>query len=130
MSFNINNNGFRRAWKKSKESQFYNRSLAVAWIVGLAMGMVLMNWILNTESCNAPHFQDISLSFEWKAIHNCIKCKNELFYNEMMDSNGVCPFCGHKTKGTICDTIKGSVRYKRLYPMWMFWENKWEIERK
>jgi len=47
--YNISNKGFRRVWKKSKDSQFYNRSIAVAWIVGLAMGMGLMNWILNTE---------------------------------------------------------------------------------
>lgn len=41
----INNNNFKRAWKKSKESQLFNRSLAAMFIVGLAIGVYLGRWI-------------------------------------------------------------------------------------
>lgn len=35
----INNNGHLRVWRRSKESQFFNRWLAATFILGFAVGI-------------------------------------------------------------------------------------------
>lgn len=60
----------------------------------------------------------------WFKIYNCVKCKNELTYNQVMYNNGVCPKCGFDSVSTICDTH--SIIAKRVLcgKWWEFWKTK------
>lgn len=44
----------------------------------------------------------------WEAKFTCVKCLQELTYNEVMDSRGVCPKCGNVSDSTIVDHKKTS----------------------
>lgn len=40
----------------------------------------------------------------------CAKCNSSLSREEEYSSDGVCPYCGHVSRSTVCDTVKRSVR--------------------
>ena len=61
----ISNNNFIRVWKKSKESQLFNRSLAFAFILGITIGMASMYYVyhgkindLKEELLDANQYKD------------------------------------------------------------------------
>jgi transcription initiation factor IIE alpha subunit len=41
--------------------------------------------------------------------YRCVECLRLLTWIEHMDSHGVCPHCGHVSRGTICEATKVSV---------------------
>lgn len=43
---------------------------------------------------------------EYVANYTCIKCVHNLSKDEVMHSNGICPYCGNNDDSTICDYIK------------------------
>lgn len=45
----------------------------------------------------------------YKAEFRCVKCNGVLTWVEVMGSHGVCPKCGHVSKGTIVDHIKDAI---------------------
>ena len=45
----ISNNNFIRVWKKSKESQLFNRSLALIFIIGMAVGIGSMYYVYQSK---------------------------------------------------------------------------------
>lgn len=54
----------------------------------------------------------------------------------MMDSDGVCPYCGHNSAITICNTIAKSARWIVDYsPTWWEWlmgdreKGHWEFKK-
>lgn len=47
--------------------------------------------------------------YKYKAQYTCIACSHVLSDRERCYHDGVCPFCGHVTNGTVCDTDKLSV---------------------
>jgi transcription initiation factor IIE alpha subunit len=47
------------------------------------------------------------------AQFHCTQCDKVLTFNQVMNSNGVCPKCGHVTKGTVCSTNKKVVKVER-----------------
>lgn len=67
----------------------------------------------------------------WKSIRFCINCDTELNNEQRGYSNGVCPHCGHQTKGAFCETYKRAVRYKyKVTRKWFmpFIENRTLVE--
>lgn len=42
----------------------------------------------------------------FEAEYRCIACRNELSFDQIMYSHGICPACGHTANGTVCDYIK------------------------
>ena len=45
----ISNKNFIRVWKKSKESQLFNRSITIAFLIGMATGMASMYYVYNSK---------------------------------------------------------------------------------
>ncbi len=60
---------------------------------------------------------------KWRALYMCWsnECKAELTRDEVMNSQGVCPFCGMDSGNTIVRHSKHSVQFVRNYPRWKFW---------
>lgn len=50
------------------------------------------------------------MEIEYYSAHKCINCNNFLSETERVCSNGVCPECGHITKGTVCQTKKVAIK--------------------
>jgi predicted RNA-binding Zn-ribbon protein involved in translation (DUF1610 family) len=44
------------------------------------------------------------MKMNWELAEFCVKCGEFLDYDEVIDSNGVCPFCGFDSISTICET--------------------------
>lgn len=42
----------------------------------------------------------------FKAAYRCDACKEFLSFNQVMNSQGVCPYCGHMSTSSICATTK------------------------
>ena len=57
----------------------------------------------------------------WIAIYKCVSCREELEAHEEMYNHGVCPKCGHVSRGTICDTIKSSKEIRPKLPKESLW---------
>jgi predicted RNA-binding Zn-ribbon protein involved in translation (DUF1610 family) len=58
------------------------------------------------------------MSAKWIKVWICTNCKEELTWNEVMDSHGVCPFCGAMSEGTVVKTEE----FSRQLPE----ENPWD----
>lgn len=57
----------------------------------------------------------------WFGIHCCVACSTSLCTEEKYYSDGICPYCGHITKSTICDTVVVIAREIRTsYPWYRF----------
>lgn len=61
----------------------------------------------------------------WYGIDVCVKCKGRLSDSQIMHSDGVCPKCGHVTKGTVCETIKVVAKEIKHHKWWQFWKRKY-----
>jgi transcription initiation factor IIE alpha subunit len=58
------------------------------------------------------------------AYYECIECKKELSYGQVMHNHGVCPLCGKVSDSTICDHEKKSRKVDekpRAKRWWLFW---------
>ncbi len=47
---------------------------------------------------------------EWFKVHFCPGCDRRLNFNVRLNNYGVCPYCGHRSAGTICDSYEKSAR--------------------
>ena len=47
---------------------------------------------------------------KWQVAYSCSACETILNYLEVMDSHGICPYCGHNAKSTVCDYIFKAAR--------------------
>ena len=60
----------------------------------------------------------------WQPEYKCINpaCYRVLSITQVMDSHGMCPYCGHKYKSacTIVETEYRAFRYTA--PWWKFWD--------
>lgn len=58
----------------------------------------------------------------YKSAYFCIACKEELTYNQKMDSNGRCPKCGFKSAsaGTIVSVKERAYRWVKV-PSGKWW---------
>lgn len=43
---------------------------------------------------------------KYRARYSCGRCGDELTYQQVVGSCGVCPLCGHITEGTVCSHTK------------------------
>ena len=39
---------------------------------------------------------------------HCVRCCDELTYDQKMNSHGCCPLCGFTVDGTVCETYHGA----------------------
>ena len=46
---------------------------------------------------------------KFRASYQCVECGQSLSFGQVMGSEGVCPLCGHVSKGTVCDHRKVSI---------------------
>lgn len=60
--------------------------------------------------------------YKFVSLILCVKCNEQLSFNQKMNSDGTCPYCGNINEGSIVDTKK--VLYARVYPWWAFWVRK------
>ncbi len=60
----------------------------------------------------------------WYPIQVCIKCKCTLSDHKEFYSRGVCPFCGHNSESTICNTKTLVIREIKHYKWWQLWNRK------
>ena len=49
--------------------------------------------------------------------HRCVKCGHKFSNRDMIHSDGVCPYCGNISRGTICDSDKVAVEVKGLFEL-------------
>ncbi len=42
--------------------------------------------------------------------YRCVKCEHMMDSRDVMCSLGVCPYCGHISRGTVCRTKQSSAR--------------------
>lgn len=45
----INNENFIRGWNRSQESQFFNRTVALAFTIGLSIGVYIGYWVYSKK---------------------------------------------------------------------------------
>lgn len=50
------------------------------------------------------------MSHKFMAAYLCVKCSKSLTWNEVMDSDGVCPYCGNLSNSTIVEHKKVSIK--------------------
>jgi hypothetical protein len=66
----------------------------------------------------------------WRARRSCVGCHTPMGFSTMMDSSGVCPFCGYVGSATVCETYKQSVRtvrhQERRWGLW--WTVREDVE--
>lgn len=61
---------------------------------------------------------------KWHSIEVCVECKTQLSKTTRLYNNALCPHCGHKSKGTICDTETIIFQQTRHTFGWKFWKRK------
>jgi len=58
------------------------------------------------------------------SVHLCPACETRLTRDQRFYSDGVCPYCGDVTLGTIVDTRKISIVKKKPWWNWfLFWRD-------
>lgn len=59
----------------------------------------------------------------WEVAYRCSHCDLLLSFREVMDNDGVCPYCAFIGDGTVVDCAKIARRkvYDLYAPVWMFW---------
>jgi len=62
----------------------------------------------------------------WYGLDVCISCESRLYNKQKNYNGGICPYCGHDSDGTICDTQKIILKRISRRPWWMFWNNEYE----
>lgn len=48
---------------------------------------------------------------KYVSIYHCVVCERQLSRIERLYNDGICPYCGYASKGTVADTLKTSVPY-------------------
>lgn len=54
----------------------------------------------------------------YTVIRRCFECDEPLLDRERLNSNGVCPHCGHVSNGTICKSYKEAGHWKFAGMRW------------
>lgn len=75
-------------------------------------------------------------TYAWESSWFCIKCDEELDYDEKYHSNGVCPYCGEDSSPLFVVTKTKVRRWVETSPprFWAFWlsdsgsEGHWEYK--
>jgi len=57
----------------------------------------------------------------WFAIQVCNVCEHKMSNDDIYQSYGCCPYCGHSVEGTVCDIKPIVMRRLDYNPWWMFW---------
>lgn len=65
----------------------------------------------------------------FRAVYCCKECGKRLTDDEVMYSDGVCPYCGYVSDGTICDYIKQSEEVLPCTSASGFWTGLWQLLR-
>lgn len=53
------------------------------------------------------------MKVKFTSVNKCVNCEAKLTSHQEYYSNGVCPYCGRVSSGTICDTKKVVVPIKQ-----------------
>jgi predicted RNA-binding Zn-ribbon protein involved in translation (DUF1610 family) len=64
----------------------------------------------------------------WESVNFCVECDAILGMLDEMYSDAACPYCGHASGGTVCDTRPGARRKVYTGPWWKFWQWEWEYK--
>ena len=64
----------------------------------------------------------------WYAVDVCVVCNKKLTSSHKMYNDGICPYCGHNSHCTVCDTVEVTVSKVKTGKWWEFW--KYEMEGK
>lgn len=61
---------------------------------------------------------------KWYGIDVCPNCNERLSFCQVMDSNGVCPHCGHAARSTVCAHKTVVLRKVKTWTgkWWQFWK--------
>ena len=62
----------------------------------------------------------------WYGIPVCTECNKRLSDSQKMYSSGICPYCGHNSNGTVCDTNMVTLKKIILHPWWRFWKREFK----
>lgn len=65
----------------------------------------------------------------WIKISRCVECAAQFSLNDEFYSDGVCPYCGHVSGGSICDSVKSATLFD-MPPWWQFWKKPVALRRK
>lgn len=67
----------------------------------------------------------------WYTRKHCVECDKSLSDDEESYSDGCCPYCGHISGSTFCETNPVAVRRVITEgPWWKFWDFRVSYERK
>lgn len=80
------------------------------------------------EKTNNPSPVKHEPKHHWRTEYRCVVCEGVLSWNQVMNSSGLCPLCGFRTKDAITavSTTKHAYR-EEPRPWWRFWAPKVRI---
>ncbi len=58
---------------------------------------------------------EFTITTDWQSRHICVQCDQPMYYHQKTGNGGICPNCGHLSKGPICDTVKKAIRFTYHY---------------
>lgn len=90
----------------------------VTFAAGVLVGVVCTGIVwLGTRRGLASHAS--KLNRQWVVEYRCVSCNRPLSIREMVCHIGVCPHCGHDSRGFFCDVHKIAWRVRNgSYEEW------------